>query len=167
MWWGFRPQRTRGVYKLVVSPSREDLAEYQEEKLASAALAEAINRSYGDAAWQPVEYEYRNLDFDELVAWYERADIMLVAPLVDGMNLIAKEYVAAHGDDGVLVLSGRAGAAVEPRDISGVVRGLQRAGGMDAAERRERMRRLREVVEREDVRAWAEGFLRELSKIDT
>jgi trehalose 6-phosphate synthase/phosphatase len=169
------PRRRDVVYKLVVSPSREDLAEYQEEKLASAALAEAINRSYGDAAWQPVEYEYRNLDFDELVAWYERADIMLVAPLVDGMNLIAKEYVAAHGDDGVLVLSGRAGAAVqlreavivEPRDISGVVRGLQRAGGMDAAERRERMRRLREVVEREDVRAWAEGFLRELSKIDT
>lgn len=167
-----RPPRRDLVYKLVVAPSREDLAEYQEQKLASAALAQAINASYGDATWQPVEYEYRNLDFAELTAWYRRADVMLVAPLVDGMNLIAKEYVAAHGDDGMLVLSERAGAAaqldqavlVNPRDIAGMARGVRRALAMDAAERAERMRALRHNVQQENVAAWAERFLGELAK---
>lgn len=167
------PDRRDLVYKVVVSPSREDLAEYQDEKLASAALAEAINSSYGDETWQPVEYEYRNYDFDEMVAWYRRADIMLVAPLIDGMNLIAKEYIATHDDSGMLVLSKRAGAAaqlhqavlVDPRDIAGTARELEAALAMAPVERARRMQALRDNVQTEDVHAWARQFMHDLDPL--
>jgi hypothetical protein len=146
------PGRRDLVYKLVVAPSREDLAEYQAERLASAALAEEVNQTYGDTDWQPVEFEYRNYGFDELAAWYRRADIMLVTPLIDGMNLVAKEYVAAHDDEGMLVLGQGAGAAmqlrdaviVDPRNIAGATLALQsawyagwRAASTDASHARE------------------------------
>jgi trehalose 6-phosphate synthase/phosphatase len=160
------------IYKLVVAPSREDLSEYQKLKGEAAALAEAINLRHGDADWQPIEYEYRAYDVDELSAWYDRADIMVVTPLVDGMNLVAKEYVAAHSGAGVLVLGQRAGAAgqmpeaviVDPTDAPDMVKGLQQALEMPATERQERMEALRRGVKHYDVKNWADTFLGELQR---
>jgi trehalose 6-phosphate synthase/phosphatase len=165
------PNRRELIYKLVVVPSREDLEEYQELKTRTAELVAEINGRYGDSDWQPVDYEYGNLGLEGLAAWYGRADVMLVAPVIDGMNLIAKEYVAAHGDDGVLVLGRGAGAAgqlqeavlVDPDDADDMVDGLRQALAMPQAERARRMRAMREVVAREDVSVWADDFLRKLT----
>jgi trehalose-6-phosphate synthase len=164
-----RPQRD-WVYKLVVAPSREDLDEYQAVKRQAAALAAEINRRHGTADWQPVEYEYRGFDLDELAAWYRRADVMLVTPLIDGMNLIAKEYVAAHDGGGVLVLGREAGAAqqmteallVDPKQAEATAATIGRALDMPGEERRRRMRALRDGVRRDDVRGWADSFLQAL-----
>jgi trehalose 6-phosphate synthase/phosphatase len=159
------------VYKLIVSPSREDLVEYQEVKEQSAALADDINRRHGHGDWRPVEFTYRTFDMDELSAWYARADVMVVTPLIDGMNLVAKEYVAGHDDDGVLVLGKGAGASeqlseaviTDPLDAAGMAKALKQALDMEHDERRRRMRALRLNVQTEDVHWWAESFLSDLS----
>jgi trehalose 6-phosphate synthase/phosphatase len=160
-------QRRDLIYKVVVAPSREALSEYREVNDAAAALAKEINQNFGRKGYDPVEYSYRNHGFEELIAWYERADVMLVTPLMDGMNLIAKEYVAAHGDVGMLVLGEHAGAAaqlpqavlVDPYDAEATAAGLRRAVEMGAAGRTRRMRAMRATVRREDVFAWADRFL--------
>jgi trehalose-6-phosphate synthase len=159
------------VYKLIVSPSREDLVEYQEVKEQSAALAADINRRHGRDDWQPVEFTYRTFDVDELSAWYARADVMVVTPLTDGMNLVAKEYVAAHDDGGVLLLGRGAGAAeqlreaviVDPNDTAEMATAMLRALEMPVDERRRRMQALKLNVQTEDVHWWAESFLSDLT----
>jgi trehalose 6-phosphate synthase/phosphatase len=156
------------VFKLLVVPSRESLEEYQEVREQAEQLVAEINGRYD---WQPVEYTYASYGLDELCAWYARADIMLVTPVVDGMNLVAKEYVAAHGDEGVLVLGRRAGAAaqlrqallVDPDDAGTMVDTLERAINMPASERRRRMQALRRVVRVQSVQRWGEEFLAALA----
>ena len=112
----------------------------------------------------------------ELLALYRAADVMLVTPLRDGMNLVAKEFVASRtDDDGVLVLSELAGAAaelraallVDPHDVDGLARAYDAALSMSAAERRVRMRRLREAVRRHDVFAWAGACVDEIAQTPT
>jgi trehalose-6-phosphate synthase len=108
------------------------------------------------------------------MAMYRAADVMLVTPFNDGMNLVAKEYVATRYDEtGALVLSEFAGAAVElkaallvnPHDIDGVKAAIMEAVEMDAEESRTRMRKLRRIVRRNDAVAWAEAFLAELASV--
>lgn len=154
----------------VVVPSREYIPEYDQLREEVERLVGEINGQFGVGGWVPVHYLYRSLDRPELVAYYREADVALVAPLEDGMNLIAKEYCAARvEEDGVLVLSEFAGAAaqlqdgallVNPHDTVATARALRRALEMEPDERRERMRRLREVVRREDVHWWLDGYLR-------
>ncbi len=111
-----------------------------------------------------MEYTYGSVDEQGLAALYRAADVMLVTPLRDGMNLVAKEFVASRKDEsGVLVLSRRAGAAkeltdavlVDPEDLEGLMRGYVTAIAMGSAERRARMRRLRARVAAHDVHRWA------------
>ena len=115
-----------------------------------------------------MSYLYRSLDLEELVAYYVAADVMLVTPLRDGMNLVAKEYVASRrGMPGVLVLSEFAGAAeqlrsaviVNPYDVDAVATALHGAAEMDYGEARVRMQRLRRTVRRETVFEWARDCL--------
>ena len=164
-----RKKRLMGklVYKLIVSPSREGLSAYRELQQQVQAHVHGINQRFGVGSWQPVAYEYRNVEFEELTAWYARADIMLVTPFIDGMNLVAKEYPAVkQDDDGVLILSRGAGAALElkealqvsPGDVEDIEQALERAMEMPTAERARRLRALRARVRGGDVFAWADKF---------
>ncbi len=118
----------------------------------------------------PVWYEYRSLSRLELLAYYRAADIALITPLKDGMNLVAKEYCACSiEEDCVLILSEFAGAAaqlaggallVNPYDIEGVADALRAAYAMPAEERASRMRRMRRSIRQQDVFWWVDSFLR-------
>ena len=157
----------------VVVPSRIDIPKYRELRLDIERLVSGINGKFGGPGWVPVHYIHRHLERPELLAYYRAADIALVTPLKDGMNLVAKEYCAAQVDDnGVLILSEFAGAAsqlqdgailVNPNDINGVGRSIQMALGMSGAERTDRMRRMRAVVSHDDVYWWAKRFFYERS----
>ena len=152
----------------IVVPSREDIPGYQELKLEIETLVSQINGRYGDSGWVPIHYIHRHLERPDLLAHYRIADIALITPLKDGMNLVAKEFCAAQaGDHGVLILSEFAGAAdqlrngailVNPYDIEGVAEALHQAYLMTAKERRTRMRKLRRNVRNESVFRWCEHF---------
>ncbi|HZZ38331.1 MAG TPA: trehalose-6-phosphate synthase [Acidobacteriaceae bacterium] len=152
----------------IVVPSRENIPRYRELKLEIETLVSQINGQYGDPGWMPVHYIHRSVERPELVALYRAADIALITPLKDGMNLVAKEFCAAQeGDQGVLILSEFAGAAaqlgngailVNPYDIQCVADAIQQACAMEAHERVVRMRKLRRRVRNENVFRWCERF---------
>ena len=155
----------------VVVPSREDIPQYGRMKTEIEQLAGRINGQFArPGGWVPVWYEYRSLSRLELLAYYRAADIALITPLKDGMNLVAKEYCACSiEEDCVLILSEFAGAAdelaagallVNPFDIEAVAEAIRDAVLMAAPERVARMRRLRRAVRRHDVFWWVDGFLR-------
>jgi alpha,alpha-trehalose-phosphate synthase [UDP-forming] len=152
----------------VASPSRERVQAYRALRDEVELTVGRINGDYGAIGRAPVQYLHQNFPRDEMAALYLAADVMLVTALRDGMNLVAKEYVAARFDeDGVLVLSEFAGAAdeltqavlVNPHDIDGLKESLARAAAMPVAERRRRMRALRRRVAHYDVGRWARTFL--------
>ena len=155
----------------IAVPSREDAAGYAELRDEIDRLAGSINGRFASIGAPVLHYLYRSIDPVELAALYVAADVMVVTPLRDGMNLVAKEYVAGHpSDDGVLVLSEFAGAArefedavlVNPFDERAVAAAIERAITMDPDERSERLRRLRSVLEAADVHVWASSFLQAL-----
>jgi trehalose 6-phosphate synthase len=154
----------------VVVPSRQNIPEYDALKTSIDQLVGRINGEFAKpGGWVPVWYVYDSLTPEELLAYYRAADIALVTPLRDGMNLVAKEYCAADvGEDHVLVLSEFAGAAaqlregallVNPYDTDGVAQALRRACEMGPEERRLRMRSLRRSVRKFDVFRWVDGFM--------
>jgi trehalose 6-phosphate synthase len=155
----------------VVVPSREDIGQYDRMKTEIEQLAGRINGEFArPGGWVPVWYEYRSLTRLELLAYYRAADIALITPLKDGMNLVAKEYCACSiEEDCVLILSEFAGAAeqlgggallVNPYDVEGVAEALRVAHRMPEDERIARMRALRRSIRREDVFWWVDRFLR-------
>ena len=154
----------------VVVPSRSDIPRYQELKARIENLVGKINgRFTKPGGWVPIHYVFRNLTQHELLSYYRAAEIALVTPLKDGMNLVAKEYCACSPDeDCVLILSEFAGAAaqmgdaallVNPCDIIGVADAIHAAYAMPGPERRARMRSLRRGVRRYDVFSWVESFV--------
>jgi trehalose 6-phosphate synthase len=150
-------------------PSRADVLEYQEQRHLVEAAVGHINGEFGEAGWTPVRYLYRSYRRDQLSRFYRAADVCLVTPLRDGMNLVAKEFVAAQAPEqpGVLVLSRFAGAAAEltdavltnPFHADGMAGDLDRALRMPVAERRERHARLLTAVHRATAITWAETFV--------
>jgi trehalose 6-phosphate synthase/phosphatase len=163
------PQWTERVRLLQVAvPSRIRVPAYRRLRHAVNALVGRINGRFGTPGWTPVQYLYRSLPQTTLVALYRTADVMLVTPVRDGMNLVAKEFVACRTDEsGVLILSEFAGAAdeltdaliVNPYDIDGVAATMHRALTMEGIERRHRMRALRARVVANDVSHWASSFI--------
>jgi trehalose 6-phosphate synthase len=152
----------------VAVPSREAVADYQALRSEVERLVGSINGTFGEVGRAPVHYQHRGFSLPELVALYRTADVMLVTPVRDGMNLVAKEYVASRVDErGVLVLSELTGAAhelrsavqVNPYDIEGLKDAVVQATEMPEGEQGRRMASLRRVVERRDVHAWARSFL--------
>jgi alpha,alpha-trehalose-phosphate synthase [UDP-forming] len=153
----------------VVVPSREDIPKYYELKRDVERLVSEINGRFTDSGWVPIHFIYRRLERQRLLAYYRGADVALVTPLKDGMNLVAKEYCAAQiGEQGVLVLSEFAGAAsqlqcgallVNPNDVLGVAAALHNAALMNRDERMRRMRTLRKAVQQADVYHWSRAFL--------
>ncbi len=152
----------------IAVPSRTSIEEYESFREEVDEVVGRINGLHGDLSWVPVHNLYRGFSQDELVAFYRAADVMLVTPLRDGMNLVAKEFVASRPDErGVLLLSELAGAAAElgeavhvnPYDVDGMVDALVRALSMDEDEQRIRMRALRRRVLDGDVHQWVQSFL--------
>jgi trehalose 6-phosphate synthase/phosphatase len=155
----------------VAVPSRTGVEAYQEFRSLVDGLVGRINGDFATPSWVPVHYIFRSLSERELVALYRAADVMLVTPLRDGMNLVAKEFVASRTDgDGVLVLSEFAGASwelpeaiqVNPYDVEGTAESCYRALMMPEEERRTRLEPLRVRVQTYDVHRWAATFLEQL-----
>ncbi len=155
----------------VVVPSREGVRTYREFRTQVEATIGRINGAFGTPSWTPVSYVYRSLDEKDLSALYVAADVMFVTPVRDGMNLVAKEFVASRPDlGGVLVLSEFTGAAeelteavlVNPYDVDGTADALHQALTMTERERRTRMQALREHVCAATAETWAAAFLADL-----
>ncbi len=159
----------------ILPPSREEVSAYRDLREEIDRLAGRVNGDYSDLDYAPVRYLARGYPREVLAGLYRLARVGLVTPLHDGMNLVAKEYVAAQDpeDPGVLVLSEFAGAAermtdallVNPHDIGGVADAIRRAIEMPIEERRQRWRALDEEVTTNDIAAWRRSFLDALEAI--
>lgn len=153
----------------IVVPSREDIPNYKHLRREVELLVSEINGEFTEPGWVPVHYIHRNLGRDELLAYYRAADIGLVTPLKDGMNLVAKEFCAAQIDErGVLIVSEFAGAGselrsgailVNPNDFAEVAQAIYQAAHMSAEEKRSRMRLLRQIVKDHNVHRWIRSFM--------
>ena len=165
----------RGRVRLiqVAVPSRQNVDAYQDYRAQVDGLIGRIHGAFATPTWVPINYIYRGLPAHEVAALYRAADVMLVTPLRDGMNLVAKEFVATRSDeDGVLVLSEFAGADnelsqalhVNPFDTVSMADAFYRAVTMPREERRMRMQALRRRVMRFDVQRWARLFLEALEQ---
>jgi trehalose 6-phosphate synthase/phosphatase len=172
-----RHPELRGAVRLiqVAVPSRTKVEAYQDIRQQVDGLVGRIHGAFATPTWTPIHYLFRSLSERDVVALYRAADVMLVTPIRDGMNLVAKEFVAARGDEGgVLVLSEFAGAAselaeaihVNPYDLDGAAEAFHRAVTMASLERRTRMRALRRRVMTYDVHRWAETFLDDLRRAE-
>ena len=168
-----RHANMRGKVTLVqiTQPSRSRLREYIEEREKVERLVGQVNGRYSEAGWVPIRYLYRVFSQRQLARFYHDSNVGMVTPLRDGMNLIAKEYIAAQGDDpGVLVLSKFAGAAVElteasvvnPYDTDGTAEQLYQALRMPRGERVRRWRSQMDAVLTNTARSWGESFYQEL-----
>jgi len=167
-------QRERVTMVQIAAPSRTRIPAYVELRRHVEAAVEHINTRFGTPNWRPVILIERQCNHEEVGMWYRAADVCLVTSLHDGMNLVAKEYLAARDDgDGVLILSKFTGAAVElrdalivnPYDIDGVAESIHRALEMPVAERRIRMQRMRRQVMEHNVYRWAATVLGDLHEL--
>jgi trehalose 6-phosphate synthase len=165
--------RGRTVLIQIAPPSRSEVPEYQEIRENLAAAAGHINSRYGEFDWTPLRYINKSFRHPILTGFFRASRIGLVTPLRDGMNLVAKEYVASQPSDdpGVLVLSCFAGAArelgeaviVNPFDIEGMAEAILQGLNMPLGERKERWNAMMSVLERNDITAWRENFVHALS----
>ena len=159
---------------MIVVPSRDNVEMYAELKAKIDQAIGEINGRYARLGWSPIFYFYRSFSFEELIAMYDIADIALVTPLRDGMNLVAKEYLAAKRDQpGVLILSEMAGAAIElqdaliinPNDKDEIEKAILQALTMPIEEKRERLDRMQKRIASRTVKRWANDFVKELRSI--
>jgi len=162
------------VFVQVATPSREQVEQYRILRDDIDRLVGRINGDLGRIGQPAIHYLHSSYPREEMAAFFRAADIMVVTPLRDGMNLIAKEYVACrYEDDGALVLSEFAGAAdelrqawlINPYDINGMKLALREAYAADEREVTKRMKAMRKTVLQHDVSAWAESFLGELASV--
>ncbi len=165
--------RGKVVYVLAVSPSRTRVKHYTELKRRIDELVGMINGKYGEVGWNPIYYLYRYISFEELLAYYLAADVAFILPLRDGMNLVAKEFVASKTDGrGALILSETAGAAAElvealivnPNSKEEVAEALRKAVTMHPKEQERRLRSMQERVRRYNLMRWANDFLEGLAE---
>lgn len=159
---------------MIIVPSRDSVDRYQDLKTRVDEMIGNINGTYSLPGWIPIHYFYKNFSFNELAAFYHESDIALVTPLRDGMNLVAKEFVAAKaGKPGVLILSEMAGAAIELRDALIVnpnnsihlAESLNKALTMPEKEQKERLRTMQKILKKQDIVKWSFDFIEELERI--
>lgn len=164
--------RSRISFLQIAPPSREDVPEYRELRSRLERIAGATNGRHAEPDWVPIRYVNRSYNQATLAGFYRVADIGVVTPLRDGMNLVAKEFVAAQPaeDPGVLVLSKFAGAAAElegalivnPQDVEDIVEAFGIALAMPLEERRARWQAMFDHLSRHDIAAWRSAFVRAL-----
>ncbi len=170
------PEMQKKVTLLQVAPSsREEVQSYADIKEELAGLSGSINGQFADFNWTPIRYIQRNVAREKLAALFRASQVGFVTPLRDGMNLVAKEFIAAQSEDdpGVLVLSQFAGAAeelaealiVNPYDVDDMAENLFRALQMPLQERQERQKALLARIRKQDARAWLDSFLTALENI--
>ncbi|MGC2000829.1 MAG: trehalose-6-phosphate synthase, partial [Candidatus Acidiferrales bacterium] len=156
------------------APSRTNIKRYQDFFNEVEAEAQRINARYQSEKWKPIIFHNRHHTHEEIDPYYRAADLCLVTSLHDGMNLVAKEYVATREDeDGVLILSPFTGAArelrdallVNPYDIEQLAEAIRRALEMPPEERHSRMQRMRAIVKEHNVYRWAADLILELAEI--
>jgi trehalose 6-phosphate synthase/phosphatase len=159
---------------MIVVPSRDQVDMYADLKIKIDELIGKINGQYSKLGWTPVHYFYRSFEFEELIAMYHTADIAMVSPLRDGMNLVAKEYIATkHSNPGVLILSEMAGAAIEltdaiiinPNDADEIEDSIYQALTMDNDEKLRRLEKMKKRISKHTVKKWAGDFVGELQSI--
>lgn len=163
------------VLALVAVPSRTDVDQYQQLKRELDETVGRISGKYGFLHWTPVQYQSGSTPFETLAALYATAEVILVTPFRDGMNLIAKEYVATNEGEGVLILSEMAGVAkelgealvVNPYNGSEMAEAIATALDMPLEERRDRMAAMKDRLRRYDVTRWASDFVDSLSSMRT
>jgi len=166
------PAAHRNVTMILIAvPSRTRIREYSDlKRQVDEQVGRVIGRFSGEG-WVPIRYLYTQFETEELVPYYQAADVALLTPLRDGMNLVAKEYVASHpGNDGMLILSEFAGAAeemteallVNPYDLDQIASRIEEALEMPAEERVSRMSALRAKLHANDLERWSATFLHSL-----
>jgi trehalose 6-phosphate synthase len=169
--------RGKVTYLQITPKSRSEIREYEEMERQISEAAGRINGAYGEANWTPIRYVNRAHTRTALAGLYRSARAALVTPLRDGMNLVAKEYVAAQDEEnpGVLILSRFAGAACEldtallvnPYDPEAVGATIARALSMPLAERRERHKKMFQILLANDVKYWGDRFIATLTRPHT
>ncbi len=166
--------RGRFCFVQAAAPTRAKLANYQTLQDEAAALANDINARHGDGSFDPIQLVVRHHEPDEVFELFRAADLCIVSSLHDGMNLVAKEFVAARDDEqGVLILSAFAGASrelgealiVNPYDAHAMGEAIDRALTMDPNEQRERMKIMREQVQTRNVYRWAGQMLLDAARL--
>lgn len=168
-------RRSQTVFMQIASPSRTDIREYDDLRRTLEEMAGHINGEYAEFDWVPIHYINRTFDRAALAGLYRAARVGLVTPLRDGMNLVAKEFVAAQNPDdpGVLVLSELAGAArelddavqVAPYDVDAIAAGIDQALAMPLAERKQRYARMMKIMRSNNLYAWQRRFLKDLAAL--
>jgi trehalose 6-phosphate synthase/phosphatase len=164
--------REKVIFVLVVVPSRQIVSRYNERKKMIEEEIGRINGKYSTLKWQPIIYRYNHMSFHELVAMYHVADIGLITPLRDGMNLVAKEYLATRTDHGVLILSELAGAAnelseavlVNPMDKEEVSQAIFNALQMPELLQKQKIQLLQQRLKDYTVVHWMNDFLKQLEE---
>jgi trehalose 6-phosphate synthase/phosphatase len=155
------------VFALIIVPSRDSITKYAERKKLIDEYIGNLNSRLGTITWQPVIYQYNHLSFEELTALYTSCDLALITPLRDGMNLVAKEFVASRKDGrGVLVLSEMAGASrelvdallINPNDASELADIIRKGLEMSESEQSQRMALMQERIRSYDVVNWAADY---------
>lgn len=158
------------VFIFNIVPSRDLIPTYSDMKRMVEEMVSTINGRYSTISWQPLMYRYNHLEFDELCALYRAADIALITPLRDGMNLVAKEYIASNSNRGVLILSEFTGAAselneallVNPTDSQEVADAIVKALNMPVEEQRVRLQLMQQRIQDYNVIRWVNDFLDQL-----
>jgi trehalose 6-phosphate synthase/phosphatase len=160
------------LFNMVVIPSRDNIEGYREIKKEIEATVGRINGKYSNLSWRPIIYQYKSIPFNELVAIYNMSDVGLITPLRDGMNLVAKEYVACQTENaGMLVLSEMAGAADElnesiiitPTDIEETSDAIDKALMMTKGEKEKRIRKMQNRLKRYNVFRWSSDFFNQVA----
>lgn len=165
--------REKVVFILNIVPSRTNIPAYNERKRITEEMVSTINGKYSTLQWQPIIYRYNHIPFQELCGLYLAANIALITPLRDGMNLVAKEFVASSKEGGVLILSELAGAAselneafhVNPTDAEEMADSIASALNMPLEEQKQRMKTMQKRLSDYDIVQWVNDFLDQLSKI--
>ncbi|MDX2246384.1 MAG: bifunctional alpha,alpha-trehalose-phosphate synthase (UDP-forming)/trehalose-phosphatase [Bacteroidia bacterium] len=160
---------------LIVVPSRSNVEQYKSLKVEIDELVGRINGSYGTFNWIPIRYYYRSFPFNSLIALYRSSHIALITPLRDGMNLVAKEFVATKEDSkrGVLILSEMAGASSElsdaliinPNDVNDIERALTLAMEMSEEEQEKTLREMQRRLAQYNIKHWANNFIQQLTEV--
>ncbi len=159
------------VMVIIAIPSRMKVAAYKSLRKEIEITVSRINGKYSEMGWSPISYYYRSIPFEQLIALYSQAEIALITPLRDGMNLVAKEYVATkQSGDGVLILSEMTGAAselpeaiiVNPNHRESVATAIKTALKMPKIERKTRMKHMQSRIARYDTKKWGKDFIDQL-----
>ncbi len=163
------------IFIFNIIPSRDNIPEYNKRRRMIEEKVSEINGRFSSIQWQPIIYRYNHLEFNELCGLYQAANIALITPLRDGMNLVAKEFIASCTDGGVLILSELTGAAselneaslVNPTDAEEMADTIASALKMPLEEQKERMKAMQQRLADYNVVSWVNDFLEQLSNIKT